>query len=210
MCVRVCVCVCVCVSMYIITFVLYTSVLCELNCCATCPLVRTWRDGEGEVGVEKPKRALEKEHSSFSRCALPQPRTPRTLSLVTMMRRASILAARALRACAGEGVGASEAFASSTRGPMLSAAAAGSSALLHSRSSWGFGTGPTGTAVPSSSALVPMVIEATPRGERAFDIYSRLLRERIVVLSGPIDDVSANLVVAQLLFLESENPDKPV
>jgi len=55
-----------------------------------------------------------------------------------------------------------------------------------------------------------MVIEATPRGERAFDIYSRLLRERIVVLSGGIDDATANVVVAQLLFLESEHPDKPV
>lgn len=64
---------------------------------------------------------------------------------------------------------------------------------------------------PSSfSSLVPMVIEATPRGERAFDIYSRLLRERIVVLSGGIDDSTANLIVAQLLFLESEHPDKPV
>ena len=60
------------------------------------------------------------------------------------------------------------------------------------------------------SSLVPMVIEATPRGERAFDIYSRLLRERIVVLSGGIDDSTANLIVAQLLFLESEHPDKPV
>ena len=63
---------------------------------------------------------------------------------------------------------------------------------------------------PRFSSLVPMVIEATPRGERAFDIYSRLLRERIVVVSGPIDDGTANLVVAQLLFLESEHPDKPV
>ena len=60
------------------------------------------------------------------------------------------------------------------------------------------------------SGLVPMVIESTPRGERAFDIYSRLLRERIVVVGGPIDDVSAGLVVAQLLFLESEHPEKPV
>lgn len=60
------------------------------------------------------------------------------------------------------------------------------------------------------SGLVPMVIESTPRGERAFDIYSRLLRERIVVVGGAIDDVSAGLVVAQLLFLESEHPEKPV
>lgn len=58
--------------------------------------------------------------------------------------------------------------------------------------------------------LVPMVIESTPRGERAFDIYSRLLRERIVCLNGEIDDHTSNLVVAQLLFLESENPKKPV
>lgn len=60
------------------------------------------------------------------------------------------------------------------------------------------------------SSLVPMVVESTPRGERAFDIYSRLLRERIVVVGGPIDDVSAGLIVAQLLFLESEHPEKPV
>ncbi len=56
--------------------------------------------------------------------------------------------------------------------------------------------------------LVPMVIEQSGRGERAYDIYSRLLRERIVFLVGPVNDQSANLVVAQLLFLESENPDK--
>ena len=58
--------------------------------------------------------------------------------------------------------------------------------------------------------LVPMVVEQTPRGERAFDIYSRLLKERIIFVVGPIDDHMANLVVAQLLFLESENPDKDV
>ena len=61
-----------------------------------------------------------------------------------------------------------------------------------------------------TSQLVPMVIEQTPRGERSFDIYSRLLKERIIFLSGPIDDVTANLVVAQLLFLESENPEKDI
>lgn len=61
-----------------------------------------------------------------------------------------------------------------------------------------------------NSALVPMVVEQTSRGERAFDIYSRLLKERIIFLSGPIDDYISNLVVAQLLFLESENPDKDV
>jgi ATP-dependent Clp protease protease subunit len=58
--------------------------------------------------------------------------------------------------------------------------------------------------------LVPMVIEQTSRGERSFDIYSRLLKERIIFLVGPIDDNVANLVVAQMLFLESENPDKDI
>ncbi len=58
--------------------------------------------------------------------------------------------------------------------------------------------------------LVPMVVEQTARGERAFDIYSRLLKDRLIFLGGPIDDHVANLVVAQLLFLESENPDKDI
>ena len=58
--------------------------------------------------------------------------------------------------------------------------------------------------------MVPMVIETSGRGERAYDIYSRLLRERIIFLVGPVNDQSANLVVAQLLFLESENPDKDI
>jgi len=58
--------------------------------------------------------------------------------------------------------------------------------------------------------MVPMVIETSGRGERAYDIYSRLLRERIIFLVGPVNDHSANLVVAQLLFLESENPDKDI
>lgn len=58
--------------------------------------------------------------------------------------------------------------------------------------------------------LVPMVVEQTARGERAYDIYSRLLKERVVFLVGPIDDYIANVVVAQLLFLESENPDKDI
>ena len=58
--------------------------------------------------------------------------------------------------------------------------------------------------------LIPMVIETTGRGERAFDIYSRLLKERVVFLVGPIEDYTANLVVAQMLFLESENPDKDI
>ena len=58
--------------------------------------------------------------------------------------------------------------------------------------------------------LVPMVIETTGRGERAFDIYSRLLKERVVFMVGPVEDHMANLIVAQLLFLESENPDKDI
>jgi ATP-dependent Clp protease protease subunit len=58
--------------------------------------------------------------------------------------------------------------------------------------------------------LVPMVVEQTARGERAYDIYSRLLKDRLIFIVGPIDDQVANLVVAQLLFLESENPDKDV
>jgi len=58
--------------------------------------------------------------------------------------------------------------------------------------------------------LVPMVVEQTSRGERAYDIYSRLLKERVIFIVGPIDDHTANLVVAQLLFLESENPDKDI
>ncbi len=59
-------------------------------------------------------------------------------------------------------------------------------------------------------ALVPMVIESTSKGERAYDIYSRLLKERIIMLNGPVEDHMANLIVAQLLFLESENPDKDI
>ncbi len=58
--------------------------------------------------------------------------------------------------------------------------------------------------------LVPMVVEQTSRGERAYDIYSRLLKERVVFVVGPIDDYMANVIVAQLLFLESENPDKDI
>jgi len=58
--------------------------------------------------------------------------------------------------------------------------------------------------------LIPMVVEATPRGERAYDIYSRLLKERIIFLGGPIDDDVANLVIAQLLYLEGEDPDKDI
>ena len=58
--------------------------------------------------------------------------------------------------------------------------------------------------------MVPMVIEQSGRGERAYDIYSRLLKERVVFLIGPVNDITANLIVAQLLFLESENPDKDI
>ena len=58
--------------------------------------------------------------------------------------------------------------------------------------------------------LVPMVVEQSARGERAYDIYSRLLKDRVIFLGGPIDDYVANLIVAQLLFLESENPDKDI
>ncbi|MGU9957374.1 MAG: ATP-dependent Clp endopeptidase proteolytic subunit ClpP [Arenicellales bacterium WSBS_2016_MAG_OTU3] len=63
---------------------------------------------------------------------------------------------------------------------------------------------------PQALGLVPMVIETTGRGERAFDIYSRLLKERVIFLVGQVEDHMANLVVAQLLFLESENPDKDI
>ena len=61
-----------------------------------------------------------------------------------------------------------------------------------------------------SNALVPMVVEQTARGERSYDIYSRLLKKRVIFIVGPIEDHMANLVVAQLLFLESENPDKDI
>jgi len=63
---------------------------------------------------------------------------------------------------------------------------------------------------PTSLGYVPMVVEQSGRGERAYDIYSRLLRERLIFFVGPVNDHSANLVVAQLLFLESENPDKDI
>ncbi len=61
-----------------------------------------------------------------------------------------------------------------------------------------------------NSGLVPMVVEQTARGERSYDIYSRLLKERVIFLVGPVEDYMANLVVAQLLFLEAENPDKDI
>jgi len=68
----------------------------------------------------------------------------------------------------------------------------------------------TGALEATGLGMVPIVIEQSGRGERAYDIYSRLLRERVIFLVGPVMDVSANLVVAQMLFLESENPDKDI
>src|SRR6185295_9790873 len=65
-------------------------------------------------------------------------------------------------------------------------------------------------AEPQALGLVPMVIEQSGRGERAYDIYSRLLKERVVFLVGPVTEMTANLIVAQLLFLESENPEKDI
>ncbi len=63
---------------------------------------------------------------------------------------------------------------------------------------------------PTYNQLVPMVVEQTPRGERAFDIYSRLLKERVIFITGAVEDHMANLIVAQLLFLEADNPDKDI
>ncbi|MCE0732044.1 ATP-dependent Clp endopeptidase proteolytic subunit ClpP [Halomonas sp. G15] len=64
--------------------------------------------------------------------------------------------------------------------------------------------------IQNAGGLVPMVVEQSARGERAYDIYSRLLKERVIFLVGPVEDYMANLVVAQMLFLESENPDKDI
>lgn len=64
--------------------------------------------------------------------------------------------------------------------------------------------------IQNAGGLVPMVVEQSAKGERAYDIYSRLLKERVIFLVGPVEDYTANLVVAQLLFLESENPDKDI
>src|SRR5919199_4353036 len=69
---------------------------------------------------------------------------------------------------------------------------------------------PQAMTEPRALGLIPMVIEQSGRGERAYDIYSRLLKERVVFLVGPVTEVTANLIVAQLLFLESENPDKDI
>jgi|TARA_B110000091_G_scaffold2811_1_gene2729 ATP-dependent Clp protease protease subunit len=68
----------------------------------------------------------------------------------------------------------------------------------------------SGFPTVEASGLVPMVVEQSSRGERAYDIYSRLLKERIIFLVGPVEDHMANLIVAQMLFLESENPDKDI
>jgi ATP-dependent Clp protease protease subunit len=78
--------------------------------------------------------------------------------------------------------------------------------------SWHVGApqGQSSSQDPQGLGLIPMVIEQSGRGERAYDIYSRLLKERVVFLVGPVNEISANLIVAQLLFLESENPDKDI
>ena len=73
-----------------------------------------------------------------------------------------------------------------------------------------FGSDNSSNWDPQSLGLVPMVVEQSGRGERAYDIYSRLLKERVIFLVGPVNDTTANLVVAQLLFLEAENPDKDI
>jgi ATP-dependent Clp protease, protease subunit len=75
---------------------------------------------------------------------------------------------------------------------------------------WQQNTGTPDRQETTGLGLVPMVIEQSGRGERAYDIYSRLLKERVVFLVGPVNEVTANLIVAQLLFLESENPDKDI
>ena len=67
-----------------------------------------------------------------------------------------------------------------------------------------------GTAPQETSALIPMVVEQTNRGERSYDIYSRLLKERIIFLNGPVEDMMASVICAQVLFLESENPSKDI
>jgi ATP-dependent Clp protease protease subunit len=79
-----------------------------------------------------------------------------------------------------------------------------------SNSGLGGNAGDTWTEGTQGLGLVPMVIEQSGRGERAYDIYSRLLKERVVFLVGPVNEITANLIVAQLLFLESENPDKDI
>ncbi len=82
--------------------------------------------------------------------------------------------------------------------------------MIHSMPAGNGQFGPSGAMETQALGLVPMVIETSGRGERAYDIYSRLLKERVIFLVGPVNDATANLVVAQLLFLESENPDKDI
>ena len=67
-----------------------------------------------------------------------------------------------------------------------------------------------GNTDPISNALIPMVVEQTAKGERSYDIYSRLLKERVIFLTGPVEDHVANVIAAQLLFLESESPEKDI
>ena len=74
----------------------------------------------------------------------------------------------------------------------------------------GYGSPQASSQEIQGLGMVPMVIEQSGRGERSYDIYSRLLKERVIFLVGPVNDQTANLVVAQLLFLESENPDKDI
>src|SRR5690606_38449907 len=76
-----------------------------------------------------------------------------------------------------------------------------------SRGRAGPGKGPVQMEIPTIDNLIPMVVESTNRGERAFDIYSRLLKDRIIFLGTPVDDQIANLIIAQMLFLEHEAPD---
>jgi len=83
-----------------------------------------------------------------------------------------------------------------------------SSSQIHSQSTAGFTS--QNTAQGPQSALVPMVVEQTAKGERSYDIYSRLLKERVIFLCGQVEDHMANLIIAQLLFLESESPDKDI
>src|SRR4051812_39800244 len=82
--------------------------------------------------------------------------------------------------------------------------------LLHTVARYDVSDNPMSLENPPVMNLVPIVVEQTARGERAYDIYSRLLKERVIFIVGPVDDYMANIVVAQMLFLESENPDKDI
>jgi len=81
---------------------------------------------------------------------------------------------------------------------------------MQNRHSFQNQSGPQNYSEPQGLGLIPMVVEQSGRGERSYDIYSRLLKERVIFLVGPVNDMSANLIVAQLLFLEAENPDKDI